>query len=212
MAIIPAAPDYRFMRPTDGWSVVAAASGTSPIAFQWQSVPGAAGYVIFVSSASGVPILNYVDVGNVTRVESPAGLPPGTYLWSLVAYDHATPRQYGGWNHSPRTPLLESPIYFDVIADLTTPTINAAVKGVAANTVAITWLGTAPATVTVMLFYPGSAGWLETVDQSVTVTGANTGTIPLGALTWGPGANYLLLTGKTAAGLSGPRSRMFLVP
>jgi hypothetical protein len=208
-------PDYNSMRPTDGWWVVTAPGGTAPLAFAWNPVPGAAGYMIYVSSAEGVPILNYVDVGNVTHVDNidgaPIALPVGTYLWCLIAYNGAEPREYGGWNHSPRTPARESPIFFQVVDDLTAPTISSAARAVAADTVAITWVGIAPATVDVLLFYPGAGVWLESFDQPVTATGALTGTVPLG-LAWGPGTNYILLTGKTAGGAAGPRSRMFVLP
>ncbi|MDQ0291165.1 hypothetical protein [Oligosphaera ethanolica] len=216
---IPAAgvPDYKHMRPTDGWWVATAASGTAPLAFEWDPVPGATGYMMYLSSAAGVPILNYVDIGNVTWVDSINGvrieLPVGTYLWCLVAYNGASPREYGGWNHSPRTPDHESPIYFQVIADLTAPTISMAekVKGADPDTVKITWVGIAPKSVDVLLFYPGAPDWLESRNRPVTVTGDLTGTVPLG-IAWGPGTSYILLTGKTATGLAGPRSRMFVIP
>jgi hypothetical protein len=208
-------PDYRSMRPTDGW-VVAAPNGTAELAFQWEAVPGAAGYMIYVSSASGAPVLNYVDVGNVTRVDAIDGariaLPPNTYLWSLIAYNAAEPREYGGWNHSARTPDQESAVVFQVVADLKAPTVTDAARGVAANTVDITWVGTQPATVDVMLFRTGTIGWVTALDQPVTETSATTGTIPLGSYAWGAGPDYLLLTGRTVTGETGPRSRLFLIP
>jgi len=208
-------PDYRSMRPADA-ARVNAPGGTASIAFQWDSVPGAAGYLVYVSSHSSAPILNYLDVGNVTRIDSingaPIVLPAGSYLWCLVAYNCADPREYGGWNHSPLTPDDESPLFFEVIEDLSAPTIMGAGKGVAANTVDITWAGMAPATVDVLLFYIGAPGWLEALNRPVTATGANIGTVPLGAHAWGLGANYLVLTGKTPAGTAGPRSRLFVIP
>jgi hypothetical protein len=212
---MPEVPDYRTMRPVDAW-VVTALEGTSSIAFQWNSVPGAAGYLVYLSSASGVPILNYIDVGNVTRVDSIEGtriaLPPGNYVWCLLAYNAAQPREYGGWNHSSRTPTQESPIFFQVIADLRAPTITSAFRDEAANTVRIGWVGTAPATVDLLLFYSAAARWLDIRNQPVTATGESTGIVTLGQHAWGPGANYLLLTGKTATGTAGPRSRLFLLP
>ncbi|OGV79556.1 MAG: hypothetical protein A3K19_02690 [Lentisphaerae bacterium RIFOXYB12_FULL_65_16] len=212
-------PDYGHMRPTDGWWVVTESGvGTASIVFEWEPVPGAAGYLMYLASASGAPILNYVDVGNVTHwpADTTSGervaLPPGTYLWCLIAYNGANPREFGGWNHSPRAPDEESPIFFQVIENLKAPTItDAARNGEEDNTVDITWVGSAPATVDVMLFYTGAAGWLEALNQPVTPAGAETGTVPLGRA-WGPGTNYLLLTAKTAAGTAGPRSRLFVIP
>ena len=172
--------------------------------------------MIYVSSAAGVPILNYVDVGNVTWVDSINGvrieLPVGTYLWCLVAYNGANPRQYGGWNHSKRTPTHESPIFFQVVKDLTAPTILKAERNAAANTIDITWMGITPTSVDVLLFYPGAANWLESRNRPVTVSATNplAGTVSIG-MTFGPGMNYILLTGKTATGLAGPRSRMFVL-
>jgi hypothetical protein len=206
------------MRPTDGWWVVTDRDEhTASIVFEWEPVAGAAGYVLFLSDSKGLPILNYVDVGNTNHwpEDSTTGgrivLPAGNYLWSLIAYNGADPREYGGWNCSPRTPTAESPIFFQVIRDLTVPTIYGATKA-GVDTVSITWAGPAPAFVDVRLFYPGSGGWLDAYNQPVAATGAKTGTVILGHA-WGVGVtNYLLLTGRTAAGATGPKSRLFVIP
>jgi hypothetical protein len=216
---IPAAVDYRHMRPADtlaGTVIAAEPGGVASFAFQWDPVPGAAGYVLYVASNIGQPILNYVDVENVTRYDNPNGMPPGSYLWCLIAYSCAEPRVYGEWNHSMRSPGRESPVFFEVIADDIAPTITAAVIGVG-DTVNITWAGPALASVDVLLFNSASPGWQEALDQPVSaLPGARTGSVPLGGLTWQPGANYLLLTATTAgtttaAPKTGPRSRLFVI-
>jgi hypothetical protein len=194
------------LTPAQG-DVIAADNGVATVTFSWNPAENAETYEIYVAPLDGNAIFDYEMVGEITgdpqsTFIADVELAEGDYLWFVIPYNEDG--EAGTWSDL---------TYFHVVEDLGVPTINAAAKrlGEAADAVDVTWVGAAPATVTVWLFYAGSPGWQVFEDQPVTVTGANTGWIYLGTA-WGAGDNYIMLQGTNAAGGAGDMSRLFVIP
>jgi hypothetical protein len=182
-------------------TVIACTGEAVSVPLEWTPVPGASGYLVYLSRLADGPLLDYVDVQAQTRIAD-VPLTPGSYQWLVVARDASgTHRTWGDLT------------YFEVVRDLAAPRVTAATvrTGEAADAVNLEWLGADPQTVTLQLFYSGAPGWLSFSNLLVTRTGPGRGWVSLGTQ-WRAGTdNYLLLQGTTAAGLCGEQSRLFVV-
>jgi hypothetical protein len=175
-------------------------NATSGTVFQWDAVANAQGYVLTVADlGTGMMPYAYQDVGNVTRVSNVV-LPAGSYMWFVIAYGSGF-TQFT-WSDS---------VNFSVVQSLTQATVvNAAQNG--NNGLTIGWVGGAPATVNVQLYYIGLPGWITLTRLPVVpdpqIPGQ--GTVSLGAQALGAGYNFLYVQGVLADGTAGEVSRLFV--
>ena len=74
------APDGMF--PKDG-DVINAPTGVITLTLQWNPVPGATSYLVYLASSGAAPVLPFKNVGNITSMRIP--LNTGNYSWSVMA-------------------------------------------------------------------------------------------------------------------------------
>ncbi|OGV62858.1 MAG: hypothetical protein A3K19_26120 [Lentisphaerae bacterium RIFOXYB12_FULL_65_16] len=175
------------LQPPDGWLFRA----PGEILLQWDPVPGAAGYLLYLGSSSGHLPFNYTDIGNVTSLR--VNVQVGSYFWSVIAYD----ANYVGSRPSAmaRFDVIENagaPViqYVRVDADPTVLTV-----GVAAGT-------SLPATVDIRHFDAGTGQWRTYLAQPVVGAGTE-GTVTIAGADFTDG-EYVMISGKSATGLISP--------
>ena len=128
---------------TGGIITVADESGEVATNLQWDPVAGATSYAIYLGAVGGTPILNFENVGNVTR--QPVSLTPGSYSWMVIGLNESASVPFGQWSDSQR---------FEVVAKIDVPVITGVEKddgeGNDVTSVQITWApGTVPGNVDV---------------------------------------------------------------
>ena len=92
--------------PTTPPALISPANGASfssaNITFQWNGVPNAAGYDVYLATANGTPVL--IGSTNATTTSLAHSVPPGDLTWSVVAnIDGCSPRpsQSATFNYTP---------------------------------------------------------------------------------------------------------------
>jgi hypothetical protein len=195
-----------------GADLIAIPGGAATMAhrLQWDPLPGAQRFVLYLAAANASPLYNFADVGSDTRLE--VALPPGSYTWQVIGLnDEGTAPTVGAWSAAQ---------HFEIVRTLERPAMITKVERVRDSTtrLRVTWAagGAVPDLVGVRHFYSGQRRWtdyapraLEEVDLA-----AGTGVIEIADLAL-PGAHHVLLRGYVLA-LSGTylpgQPRTFVVP
>ncbi len=158
------------------------------ILLQWDSVPGAAGYLLYLGSSDGHLPYNYADIGDVTSLR--VNVLVGSYFWTVIAYDDA----YAGSRPSAMA-------RFDVIQNAGAPVIQHV--RVDADPTVLT-IGVAdgtdlPQTVDIRHFDADSGQWRTYLAQVVVGVTATEGTVTIDGADFDDG-EYVMISGTSAAG------------
>jgi hypothetical protein len=179
-----------------------------PHRLQWDPMPGAQRFVLYLAAANATPLFNFEDVGSATRLE--VALPPGSYTWQVVGLgDEGASPAAGAWSPAQ---------HFEVVSNLVQPAMADRVERLDATHIRVHWAGAGavPELVEVRHFYGGQRGWRPHAPQTlqdVDLAG-RTGVLEIADLARG-GPHYVLLRGyvHTAAGQYVPgEPRVFPVP
>jgi hypothetical protein len=174
---------------------------TIPHRLQWDPIPGANGYVVYLAAANDSPLLNFENVGDITRYNIDA-LPPGSYTWQMIGISErgAVP-DYGVWG---------TPQHFEVIDHIMAPVV---IQNVTRNpdapdtAVVVHWAedGSPPAAVRVYHYYEGRTSWEKLPEAPLTDVdmAERTGVYTVGTELATPGAHFLLIRGINADGDKG---------
>jgi hypothetical protein len=178
-----------------------------PHRLQWDPMPGAQRFVLYLAAANATPLFNFADVGSGTRLE--VALTPGSYTWQVVGLsDEGALPATGAWSPAQ---------HFEVVGSLLRPAMAVGVERLDATRIRVQWAngGAVPALVEVRHFYRGLRSWRSHAPQALTEVDpdARTGVVTLPELARG-GTHYVLLRGYvlTAAGQYEPgEPRVFTV-
>jgi hypothetical protein len=94
----------------DGHLIVTPNPATD-LLLQWDPVPGATSYKVYLAAAGQAAILNFHDVGDATSWLLPQ-LPVGSYGWQVIAVNDAGMSQ------------RSKPLVFDIVNDATVPIVR----------------------------------------------------------------------------------------
>jgi hypothetical protein len=193
-------------------------ASSMPHRLQWDPVPGAQRFVLYLAAANATPLFNFEDVGNATRLD--LDLPPGSYTWQVVGLNQegAVPTA-GHWSPAQHFEVVRS---LEGSAVVTTPdaagTRIAAVERISDTRIRIAWAagGAAPDLIEIRHFCSGARGWTTYAPRALLDVDpvACTGVIELADLAR-PGTHHVLLRGyvRSASGsYQAGQPRMFAVP
>ena len=193
-----------------GSDLIAIPGGAAVMAhrLQWDPMPGAQRFVLYLAAANASPLFNYEDVGSATRID--VALPPGSYTWQVVGLnDEGARPPYGTWSAAQ---------HFEVVRALERPSMITRVERLSATRIRVTWAarGAVPELVEVRHFYSGQHGWTSHAPQALMDVdlAACTGVIEIADLARS-GTHHVLLRGyvHSAAGTYLPgQPRIFTVP
>jgi len=177
------------LQPPDGWLCRA----PGEILLQWDPVPGAAGYLLYLGSSDGHLPYNYADLGAVTSLR--VNVQVGSYFWTVIAYDAG----YVGSRPGAMT-------RFDVIRNAGAPVIQYVAVDADPTTLTVGVAGgtSLPQTVDIRHYDADSAQWRTFLAQPVagaTATEGTTVTIAGADFTVG---EYVMISGTSATGLVSP--------
>jgi len=184
-------------------------SGTlMPHRLQWDPMPGAQRFVLYLAAANATPLYNVEDVGSQTRLE--VALPPGSYTWQVVGLsDEGASPASGTWSPAQ---------HFEVVSNLLRPAMAAGVERLSATRIRVRWTGAGaiPERVEVRHFWSGRRAWTSYAPQTLLAVdlAARTGEVEIADLARN-GAHYVLLRGyvRAATGdLLPGEPRLFPVP
>lgn len=179
-----------------------------PHRLQWDPVPGAQRFVVYLAAANATPVMNFEDVGSATRVE--VALAPGSYTWQVVGLNEegAVPAA-GAWSEAQ---------HFEVVSNLVRPAMADGVERLDATHLRIHWAlgGAVPELVSVRHLYRGRRRWNSYAPQTLMDVdeAGRTGVLELADLAR-TGPHYVLLRGyvRGAGGeLLAGEPRLFPVP
>jgi hypothetical protein len=85
-----------------------ASTEVMPHRLQWDPVPGAQRFVLYLAAANASPLFNFDDIGSATQLD--VALPPGSYSWQVVGLNDAGPTPTPGhWSAAQ---------HFEVVRDI----------------------------------------------------------------------------------------------
>ena len=130
-----------------------------PHRLQWDPLPGAQRFVLYLAAANASPLFNFEDVGSATRVD--VALVPGSYTWQVVGLnDEGAVPPYGAWSAAQ---------HFEVVRSLERPAMITRVERFSATQIRVTWAagGAAPDLVSVRHFYSGQRAWINSAPRAL---------------------------------------------
>ena len=142
-------------------------SGPSmPHRLQWDPMPGAQHFVLYLAAANASPLFNFADVGSATRLD--VDLPPGSYTWEVIGLnDEGAKPAAGTWSpaqHFEVVRQIEGSAIVTAPAQVDATGVRLSrVERVSATRIRIVWAagGAAPDLIEVRHFWSGRHGWVS---------------------------------------------------